>query len=92
LQIARRIQFHQVTLSGNAKASGVSDIDPVQREIFDMLKLELPSKERLENTTDDGRAYPFGLLKASQAGKRHTLRRRTSLAAPTPQVKVVRFA
>jgi hypothetical protein len=50
LQIARRIQFHQVTLSGNAKASGVSDIDPVQREIFGMLKLELPSKERLENS------------------------------------------
>jgi len=24
--------------------------DPVQREIFDMLKLELPSKERLENS------------------------------------------
>ena len=50
LQIARRIQFHQVTLSANAKASGLSDIDPVQREIFDMLKLELPSKERLENS------------------------------------------
>jgi hypothetical protein len=28
----------------------VSDIDPVQREIFGMLKLELPSKERLENS------------------------------------------
>lgn len=50
LQIARRIQFHQVTLAGKAKASGVSDIDPVQRELFDMLKLELPSKERLENS------------------------------------------
>jgi transposase len=50
LQIARRIQFHQVTLTGNASASGVSEIDPVQREIFDLLKLELPSKERLENS------------------------------------------
>lgn len=50
LEIARRIQFHQVTLTGNAKASGVSEIHPVQREIFDALKLELPSKERLETT------------------------------------------
>jgi transposase len=50
LEIARRIQFHQVTLAGNAMASGLSDIDPVQREIFDGLKLELPSKERLETT------------------------------------------
>jgi transposase len=48
LEIARRIQLHQVTLAGNAKASGVSDIDPVQREIFDALKLDLPSKERLQ--------------------------------------------
>jgi transposase len=48
LEIARRIQFHQVTLAGNAKASGVSEIDPAQRGIFDALKLELPSKERLD--------------------------------------------
>jgi len=48
LEIARRIQFHQVTLSGNASASGLSEIDPVQREIFDALKLEVPTKDRLE--------------------------------------------
>lgn len=48
LEIARRIQFHQVTLTGNAHASGLSDIDPIQREIFEALKLELPTKERVE--------------------------------------------
>lgn len=50
LEIARRIQFHQVTLSGNASASGLSDIEPVQRQIFEALKLELPTKDRLETT------------------------------------------
>lgn len=48
LEIARRIQFHQVTLAGNARASGLSKIDPIQREIFEALKLELPTKERVE--------------------------------------------
>ena len=50
LEIARRIQFHQVTLGGNTAASGLSDIDPVQRRIFEALKLELPTKDRLETT------------------------------------------
>ena len=50
LEIARRIQSHQVTLSGNTSASGLSDIDPVQRQIFEALKLELPTKDRLETT------------------------------------------
>ena len=48
LEIARRIQFHQVKLAGNARASGLSDIDPIQREIFEALNLELPTKERVE--------------------------------------------
>ena len=48
MEIARRIQFHQVTLGGNTSASGLSDIDPVQREIFDALNLELPTKDRLD--------------------------------------------
>lgn len=50
LEITRRIQFHQVTLSGNASASGLSDIDPIQRQIFEALKLELPTKDRLETS------------------------------------------
>jgi hypothetical protein len=48
LEIARRIQFHQVTLSGNASASGLSEIEPVQRQIFEALNLELPTKDQLE--------------------------------------------
>ena len=48
LEIAGRIQFHQVTLAGDRVAAGISEIDPIQREIFDALKLELPSKDRLE--------------------------------------------
>lgn len=49
LEIARRIQFHQVTLAGNRSAAGISEIDPIQREIFDALKLDTPSKDRLES-------------------------------------------
>lgn len=50
LEIARRIQFHQVTLGGNTSASGLSDTAPVQRQIFEALKLELPTKDRPETT------------------------------------------
>jgi transposase len=49
LEISRRIQFHQVTLAGNRSAAGISEIDPIQREIFDALKLDTPSKDRLES-------------------------------------------
>jgi transposase len=48
LEIARRIQFHRVTLADQATACGVSELDPMQREIFNALKLELPTKDRLE--------------------------------------------
>jgi transposase len=48
LEIAGRIQFHQVTLAGDRIAAGISEIEPIQREIFEALKLELPSKDRLE--------------------------------------------
>ena len=48
LEIARRIQFHQVTLADQQTASGIGEIDPVQREIFDALKVELPSKDCLD--------------------------------------------
>lgn len=50
LEIAPRIQVHQVTLSGNASASGLSGIDLGQRQIFEALKLGLPTKDRLEIT------------------------------------------
>lgn len=30
------------------RPAGLSEIDPVQREIFDALKLEVPTKDRLE--------------------------------------------
>jgi transposase len=47
LQIAQRIQFHQVTLDGKGQACGISELDPVQREIFEALKLEPPTRQRL---------------------------------------------
>ena len=34
----------------NTSPSGLSDIDPVQRQIFEALKLELPTKDRLETS------------------------------------------
>jgi len=48
LEIVRRIQFHQVTLADNQVASGIGEIDPVQREIFAALDFELPTKDRLD--------------------------------------------
>lgn len=48
LQIAQRIQFHQVTVPGKGQACGISELDPVQREIFEALKLEVPTRTRLE--------------------------------------------
>ena len=50
LEIARRIQFHQVNFADDQVASGIGEIDPVQREIFDALNLELPTKDRLDAT------------------------------------------
>ena len=49
LEIAGRIQFHQVTLAGNRVAAGVGELDPVQREIFEALKLDQPTKDRLDS-------------------------------------------
>ena len=48
LQIAQRIQFHQVTVPGKGQACGLSELDAVQREIFEALKLEVPTRARLE--------------------------------------------
>lgn len=48
LQIAQRIQFHQVTVPGKGQACGLSELDAVQREIFETLKLEVPTRARLE--------------------------------------------
>lgn len=47
LEIVRHIQFHHVTIAGRGHATGVGDITSNQREIFDALKLDLPTKERL---------------------------------------------
>jgi transposase len=48
LEIAGRIQFHQVTMAGDRVAAGVSELDPIQRDIFDALKLDPPTKDRLD--------------------------------------------
>ena len=49
LEIARRIQFHQVTLAGQQTASGISELTPIQQEIFDLLRFDPPTKEQMQN-------------------------------------------
>lgn len=48
LQIARRIQLHQVSLPGQGQARGLSELDPVQHEIFAALGLETPTTQTLD--------------------------------------------
>lgn len=48
LEIARRIQFHQVILPNETRAIGVGELDASQREIFETLGLDAPTRQRLE--------------------------------------------
>jgi len=43
LEIARRIQFHQVTLHRRQSATGLSTLTPEQKELFDALNLPIPT-------------------------------------------------
>ena len=47
LEIARRIQYHQVTLHQRQSASGLSTITPQQKELFETVALPEPSARRL---------------------------------------------
>ena len=47
LEIARRIQFHRVTLNRKQTASGVTTLTPEQRDLFDTIALPTPSARRL---------------------------------------------
>jgi transposase len=47
LEIARRIQRHQVTLHGRHVASGLSTLSEPQRELFAAVELPLPEKHAL---------------------------------------------
>ena len=49
LEIAGRIQFHQVTLTCDRVAAGVGELDPTQREILQALKLGPPANDRLDS-------------------------------------------
>lgn len=49
LQMAQRIQFHQVTVEGKGHACGVSELDEAQLAIFQALGLEIPSRQGLAN-------------------------------------------
>jgi len=42
LEIVRRIQFHQVTLHRHQSATGLSTLNPEQKELFDVLSLPIP--------------------------------------------------
>ena len=46
-EIARRIQYHQVTLHQRQSASGLSAITPQQKELFETVALPEPSARRL---------------------------------------------
>ena len=48
LEIVRRIQLHQVILPNHERAIGVGELDCVEREIFETLALETPTRQRLE--------------------------------------------
>ena len=45
LEIARRIQFHQVTLHDQHTASGLSTLSPEQKELFDAPNLPTPTAD-----------------------------------------------
>jgi len=47
LEIARRIQYHQVTLHQRQSASGLSAITPQQKDLFETVALPEPSTRRL---------------------------------------------
>jgi len=47
LEVVRRIQFHQVRLHRRETASGLTTFNAEQRELFDTLRLPLPSAARL---------------------------------------------
>lgn len=48
LEIVKRIQLHQATLPNQERAIGVGELDRIQREIFQTLGLEAPTRQRLE--------------------------------------------
>ena len=45
LEIARRIQLHQVRIAGHGSASGLTDLSPEQLALFDQLQLNIPARE-----------------------------------------------
>lgn len=47
LEMTRRIQFHQVTLHRQQRASGLTAITPEQRQLFAAIDLPEPSAKRL---------------------------------------------
>jgi transposase len=48
LEIVRRIQFHQVTIAGQGAARGVSELTAEQIELFNSLRLDTPTHDRIE--------------------------------------------
>lgn len=47
LEIARHIQYHQVTLHRRQTAAGLTTLSPEQRSLFDAIDLPLPSAKQL---------------------------------------------
>jgi len=47
LEIARRIQFHRVTLHQHQTASGLTTLTPEQQDLFDTVEVPRPALHRL---------------------------------------------
>lgn len=45
LEMVKRIQLHQVSIEGQGTASGISELEPVQVEMFEALRLPVPTKQ-----------------------------------------------
>jgi transposase len=48
LEIVRRIQFHQVNIAGQGAACGITELTDEQIGLFDSLRLDTPTQDRLE--------------------------------------------
>jgi transposase len=49
LEIVRRIQFHQVNIAARGSARGISELTQEQVDLFNTLRIDTPTQERLEN-------------------------------------------
>ena len=49
LESVRRIQFHQVNIAGHCAAGGITELTDEQIELFDSLRLDNPTHDRVDS-------------------------------------------